>query len=159
MIPSNPLSGNIIHAIGDVTDSTCFVPFPKVRQWSWNSNWILQATIAWFIFPLVIGFLTVPNLLDVFRSSHTDVIINAILLGAIYDFGRMCFGFAIRHIGYSLTYTISIGIIICGVAEYRKENDLLIIGHPRASFAGKTKVILPLEEHIILAKKRTFTEL
>ncbi|WP_298479731.1 L-rhamnose/proton symporter RhaT [uncultured Maribacter sp.] len=163
MIPSNPFSGTIIHAIGGVAASTCYVPFQKVKQWSWNSYWIVQATFAWFIFPLVIGFLTVPNLIEVFRASPSSVILNATLLGAIYGFGGMCFGFAIRHIGYSLTYTISIGIsailgtivpllmhgeliqkfnepggnviflgmfialvgiIICGIAGYRKENDL-----------------------------------
>ncbi|MGB5665773.1 MAG: L-rhamnose/proton symporter RhaT, partial [Maribacter sp.] len=102
---SNPLLGTLIHSVGGIAASTCYVPYQKVKQWSWNSYWIVQATFAWFIFPLLIGFLTVPNLLDVFNSSPTDVLINATVLGAIYGFGGMCFGFAIRHIGYSLTYT------------------------------------------------------
>ena len=36
--------------------------------------------------------------------------LGAFLLGCIYGFGGMSFGFAIKHIGYSLTYTIAIGI-------------------------------------------------
>ncbi len=32
------------------------------------------------------------------------------LLGAVYGFGGMSFGFAIRHIGYSMTYTLAIGV-------------------------------------------------
>ncbi|NMH87933.1 L-rhamnose/proton symporter RhaT [Flavivirga algicola] len=107
---ANPLIGTLIHAVGGVAASTCYVPFQKVKKWSWDSYWIVQASFAWFIFPFLIGFLTVPNLLDVFSESPTDVLVNATLLGAIYGFGGMCFGFAIRHIGYSLTYTISIGI-------------------------------------------------
>lgn len=163
---SNPLLGTLIHAIGGVTASTCYVPFQKVKKWSWDSYWIVQASFAWFIFPFLIGFLTVPNLLDVFRDADTAVLFNATILGAVYGFGGMCFGFAIRHIGYSLTYTISIGvsailgtivpllmhgellqkfnspgghtifsgmglaligIIICGVAGYRKEQNLKAI--------------------------------
>ncbi|MGM8362040.1 L-rhamnose/proton symporter RhaT [Flavobacterium sp. ARAG 55.4] len=107
---SNPLLGTFVHGVGGVSASTCYVPFQKVKKWSWDTYWLLQATFAWFIFPLVLGFLTVPNLLAVFNDSPIDVIVNATLLGAVYGFGGMCFGFAIKHIGYSLTYTISIGI-------------------------------------------------
>lgn len=107
---SNPILGTLIHAMGGISASTCYVPFQKVKQWSWNSYWLIQASFAWFVFPFLIGFLTVPNLMDVFRDSPTEVLFNATLLGTVYGFGGMCFGFAIRHIGYSLTYTISIGI-------------------------------------------------
>lgn len=159
----NPIFGTLIHSIGGVAASTCYVPFQKVKKWSWDSYWILQATFAWFVFPFLIGFLTIPNLTDVFSETSNEVLFNATLLGAVYGFGGMCFGFAIRHIGYSLTYTLSIGIsailgtivpliidgelsekffepggyiiffgmfvaligiIICGVAGYRKEKDL-----------------------------------
>ncbi|MGA9638192.1 L-rhamnose/proton symporter RhaT [Flavobacterium sp.] len=160
---ANPLLGTLIHAVGGVAASTCYVPFQKVKKWSWDSYWIVQASFAWFIFPFLIGFLTVPNLMRVFSDASSEVLINATLLGVVYGFGGMCFGFAIKHIGYSLTYTISIGIsailgtivpllmhgtfmqkfngpgggiiflgmflaligiIVCGVAGYRKEKDL-----------------------------------
>ncbi|WPR73105.1 L-rhamnose/proton symporter RhaT [Flavobacterium sp. NG2] len=107
---SNPLLGTFVHAVGGVSASTCYVPFQKVKKWSWNTYWLLQAAFAWFVFPVIIGFLTVPDLVSVFKDSPISVIVNATLLGAVYGFGGMCFGFAIRHIGYSLTYTISIGI-------------------------------------------------
>lgn len=107
---ANPLLGTLIHAVGGVSASTCYVPFQKVKKWSWGSYWIVQASFAWFVFPFVIGFLTVPNLMDVFGDASGSVLFNATLLGVFYGFGGMCFGFAIRHIGYSLTYTISIGI-------------------------------------------------
>lgn len=160
---ANPLLGTLIHAVGGVAASTCYVPYQKVKKWSWDSYWLVQASFAWFIFPFLVGFLTVPNLMDVFGDASTEVLVNATLLGAIYGFGGMCFGFAIRHIGYSLTYTISIGIsailgtivplimhgelsqkfngpggytifsgmglallgiVVCGIAGYRKEKDL-----------------------------------
>ncbi len=164
---ANPIIGTLVHGVGGVVASTCYVPFQKVKKWSWDSYWILQASFAWFIFPFLFGFLTVPNLWDVFSESPTDVLVNATLLGAVYGFGGMCFGFAIKHIGYSLTYTISIGIsaifgtivplilegalikkfnepggeiiflgmfialigiVICGMAGYKKEKDLKAAG-------------------------------
>ncbi|BDD02339.1 L-rhamnose/proton symporter RhaT [Persicobacter psychrovividus] len=106
----HPIIGTLQHAVGGVSASTCYVPFQKVKQWNWNSYWLVQAAFAWFIFPLVVGYITVPNLWEVFAASPTEVIRNAFLLGTIYGFGGMCFGYAIKEIGYSLTYTISIGI-------------------------------------------------
>lgn len=113
--------------------------------------------------PLIIGFITVPDLFTVLRITPVSVMITPFILGAIYGFGGLSFGYAIRHIGFSLTYTISIGIsailgtitpliihgtlvetfskrgggivlfgmvlsmvgvMMCGTAGYRKENDL-----------------------------------
>jgi L-rhamnose-H+ transport protein len=106
----NPVLGTAIHAIGGISASTCYVPFQKVRNWSWESYWIIQALFAWMIMPFVLGFFTIPALITVFKESPREVMIKAVLLGAAYGFGGMSFGYAIRHIGFSLTYTISIGI-------------------------------------------------
>lgn len=168
---ANPIIGTLVHAVGGIAASTCYVPYQKVKKWSWDTYWLFQASFAWFIFPFLIGFLTVPNLLDVFGDASLEVLVNATLLGAVYGFGGMCFGFAIKHIGYSLTYTISIGIsailgtivplimhgtlaqkfnepggsviffgmflalvgiVVCGVAGYRKEKDIKLKGDPQS---------------------------
>ena len=110
MIPANSLLGTALHAIGGVSASTCYLPFQKVKKWSWNSYWLIQATFAWLIFPLVVGYFTVPDLWQVFAESPSSVMFNAFLLGAVYGFGGMAFGYAIKYIGFSLTYTISIGL-------------------------------------------------
>ena len=159
----NTISGVLLHAVGGVSASTCYLPFQKVKTWSWNSYWLVQASFAWLIFPVIIGYLTVPNLWQVFTESPASVMFNAFLLGAIYGFGGMAFGYAIKYIGFSLTYTISIGlsavlgtivpliihgtlieqfsksggsivlmgmilsllgVILCGLAGHKKEQDL-----------------------------------
>ena len=106
----NPILGVSIHSLGGISASSCYVPFQKVKQWSWESYWLVQAFFAWLIMPVVIGLFTVPELLTVLRESPSNIKWTAFLLGAAYGFGGMSFGFAIKHIGYSLTYTISIGI-------------------------------------------------
>lgn len=110
MITPNPILGIATHAIGGVSAASCYMPFEKVRKWSWGIFWIVQALFAWLIMPLVIGYFTVPDLFEVLKSSPSPVFWGAFGLGAIYGFGGLSFGYAIREIGYSLTYTISIGI-------------------------------------------------
>ncbi len=110
MISPNPVFGTGLHAIGGMSAASCYLPFEKVKNWSWGVFWIVQAFFAWLIMPFVIGFLTVPDLWEVLVSSPSGVFWSAFLLGSVYGFGGLSFGYAIRNIGYSLTYTISIGI-------------------------------------------------
>ncbi len=107
---SNPLLGTAVHAIGGAAAACCYLPYEKIKSWSYESFWIVQALFAWLIVPIIVGFLTVPNLWQVYCDAPASAVFLPILLGALYGFGGMAFGFAIREIGYSLTYTISIGI-------------------------------------------------
>jgi len=70
------------------------------------------------------------------------------VLGALYGFGGLSFGYAIRHIGFSLTYTISIGIsavfgtitplIINGnlIEHFQKPGGLIVLSGMTASMLG-----------------------
>lgn len=101
---SNPLLGTVLHAIGGVSASSCYLPFQKVKHWSWNSYWLIQALFAWLIFPLIVGYLTVPNLWEVLTNSQITAMYNAFILGAIYWFGGMAFGYAdFRHANFRFT--------------------------------------------------------
>jgi L-rhamnose-H+ transport protein len=106
----NPILGTSLHALGGISASNCYVPFQGVKQWTWETYWLVQAFFAWLIMPFVIGVLTVPDLMNVLDEAPSEVKWAAFLLGAAYGFGGMSFGFAIKYIGYSLTYTIAIGI-------------------------------------------------
>ena len=110
MITPNPIIGTGLHAIGGISAASCYLPYEKVKNWSWEAFWIVQALFAWLIMPLVIGYLTVPELFTVLVNAPSEAFWAAFILGATYGFGGLSFGYAIRNIGYSLTYTISIGI-------------------------------------------------
>lgn len=110
MITPNPVIGTGLHAVGGISAASCYMPFEKVKSWSWEVFWIVQALFAWLIMPVVIGYFTVPELFTVLTQAPARPFWLAFVLGATYGFGGLSFGYAIRNIGYSLTYTISIGI-------------------------------------------------
>jgi L-rhamnose-H+ transport protein len=110
MIQSNPILGTALHAIGGISASSCYTPQTKVKNWSWGTFWLVQAFFAWIFIPILAGWLTVPGFFGILQKAPSDVFWGAFLLGALYGFGGMSFGFSIKHIGYSLTYTIAIGI-------------------------------------------------
>lgn len=110
MIIPGPIMGTGLHALGGVAASSCYLPFQKTQKWSWISFWLVQAFFAWLLVPVFLGILTVPNFFTILWNAPPYILLGTFLLGGLYGFGGMSFGIAITHIGYSLTYTISIGI-------------------------------------------------
>lgn len=110
MIPANPILGTALHAVGGISASTCYLPNTQTRKWSWGTFWLVQALFAWIIMPLIVGWLTIPSFFTILHEAPSKPFWMAFLLGAAYGFGGMSFGKAINHIGYSLTYTLAIGI-------------------------------------------------
>ena len=192
MITSGPIIGTGLHAVGGISASTCYLPFQKIKTWSWGTFWLVQASFAWIIMPLIIGVLTVPDFFSILtyfiKISFTQVEIPlisgtlpvpsiffssssalskafwaAFLFGIAYGFGGMSFGLAIRHIGYSLTYTIAIGIsaVLGTIIPLMKKGELInqfqypggnivligmiisIIGVGICGFAGFKKILVP----------------
>lgn len=110
MITPNPIIGTGLHAIGGISAASCYLPNTQTRKWSWGTFWLVQAMFAWVIVPLIIGWLTVPDFFTILVEAPSAPFWSAFLLGAAYGFGGMSFGKAINYIGYSLTYTLAIGI-------------------------------------------------
>jgi len=110
MITANPIIGTGLHAIGGISASSCYLPSTQTRKWSWGTFWLVQALFAWIIMPLLVGWLTVPHFFAILADAPSKPFWMAFILGAVYGFGGMSFGKAINHIGYSLTYTMAIGI-------------------------------------------------
>lgn len=110
MISPNPIIGTGLHAIGGMSTAVCYLPNTQTRKWSWETFWLVQAMFAWVIVPIIIGWLTVPDFFNILVEAPAKSFWIAFLLGAAYGFGGMSFGKAINHIGFSLTYTIAIGI-------------------------------------------------
>ena len=108
--PAQPILGTLFHACGGLCASLCYTPQKKIRVWSWETYWLAQAAFCWLILPVVGAMLTIPDLGTVLRESSGKAMLLTFLLGAVYGVGGTAFGIAIRYIGFSLTYTIAIGI-------------------------------------------------
>ncbi|MFI1744127.1 L-rhamnose/proton symporter RhaT [Thalassobellus sediminis] len=110
MSAPNSLIGTLLHAVGGISAASCYLPSTKTKGWSWNTYWLAQSIFAWLVMPMLLAWLTVPDFFSIMAEAPSKPFWMAFLLGGIYGFGGMSFGKAINHIGYSLTYTIAIGI-------------------------------------------------
>ena len=98
------------HAIGALFAAACYTPQKKIRNWSWQTYWLTQASFCWFLLPILGAMATIPDLMAVLREAPHDAMWKSFLLGAAYGIGGTAFGISIRYIGFSLTYAIAVGL-------------------------------------------------
>jgi len=104
------VNGVLYHAVGASSAALCYTPQKGVKGWSWQTYWLAQALICWLILPLVVAYLTIPELMDVLKEAPAYAMQKSFLLGMAYGIGGTAFGIAIRYVGFSLTYAIAVGI-------------------------------------------------
>lgn len=104
------VNGVLYHAVGASGAALCYTPQKGVRGWSWQTYWLAQALICWLVLPLVVAYLTIPQLMDVLKEAPASAMQRSFLLGMAYGVGGTAFGIAIRYVGFSLTYAIAVGI-------------------------------------------------
>lgn len=76
----------------------------------WESWWLVHATVAMLLFPLVWALISVPGLFGIIFSSPIDAVLLAMVFGFLWGIGGIMFGVSIPYIGISLTYGIVMGL-------------------------------------------------
>ena len=110
LIVPNPMLGTLLHSFGAMSAAVCYTPQKMVKGWSWQTYWLTQASICWFLAPIIGAIITIPNLGDVLAEAPKEAMLLTFALGVVYGIGGISFGLAIKHVGFSLTYAIAIGI-------------------------------------------------
>ena len=103
--------GLLIIAIGAFCQSSCYVPINKIRNWSWESYWLVQGIFAWLIFPLFGALLAVPaghSLFEIYAAFPKESLMT-VLFGALWGVGGLTFGLSMRYLGVALGQSIALG--------------------------------------------------
>lgn len=106
------LIGLLIIAIGAFCQSSCYVPINKIKQWSWESYWLVQGVFAWLVLPFLGALLAVPaghSLCELFTADNSFRIWMTILFGALWGVGGLTFGLSMRYLGVALGQSIALG--------------------------------------------------
>ena len=104
--------GLLIIAIGAFCQSSCYVPINKIKDWSWESYWIVQGVFAWLLFPLLGALLAVPeghSLGELFTDGNSFNIWMTIFFGVLWGVGGLTFGLSMRYLGVALGQSIALG--------------------------------------------------
>lgn len=104
--------GLLIIAIGAFCQSSCYVPINKIKDWSWESYWIIQGVFAWLVLPFLGALLAVPageSLFGLFADAPSFNLWMTIFFGVLWGVGGLTFGLSMRYLGVALGQSIALG--------------------------------------------------
>lgn len=104
--------GILLIAIGSLGAASFYVPFKKVKQWSWESYWIMQGVAAWLLAPWIFALVAISpgTLMDIMGETPSNTKWLVMMFGALWGIGGLTFGLSIRYMGIALGQSIVLGI-------------------------------------------------
>jgi len=106
---ANPLLGVFLHWLGGLASASFYVPYRKVRGWSWETYWLTGGIVSWIVAPWVMTGLLTRDLLPVLRGAPTSAILWAYFFGVLWGMGGLTFGLTMRYLGLSLGMAVALG--------------------------------------------------
>ncbi len=114
---ASPPLGVFLHAVGGFASGSFYLPYKKVRNWSWESYWLAGGVFSWIIAPWLVAIVVTGiagiNVLDLFRSAVDQNLSRNLLwsyiFGAMWGIGGLTFGLTMRYLGLSLGMAVALG--------------------------------------------------
>lgn len=106
----NILLGIFYHSLGSFASGSFMAPYARIKKWDFENYWILMGFFAWILAPVIIALITVPDLFQVLSDSPFHILTRVFLFGFFWGIGAITFGLAVRYLGYSLGYALSLGL-------------------------------------------------
>jgi L-rhamnose-H+ transport protein len=106
------LFGILLIAIGAFSSGSFAVPFGNIKGWNWETYWMIFSVGAYIVFPLTACLIFTPDFISVIQKTATNTLVAVFLLGMVYGVGNLSFGLALRYLGLSLGYALSLGLML-----------------------------------------------
>jgi L-rhamnose-H+ transport protein len=108
MVPNPPL-GVVLHAIGGLMSAIFYLPYRRVKHWSWESYWIVGGVFSWLVVPWAMAVGLTPRLLDTLAHSPPSSVLWTYVFGVLWGVGGATFGLTVRYLGFALGTAMALG--------------------------------------------------
>lgn len=102
--------GVLFHFIGGFASGSFYMPYKKVKGWSWESFWIVGGLFSWLIVPPIAAYLTIPGFAEIIKNTSPAIIGSTYLMGLLWGIGGLTYGLGVRYLGVSLGSSIILGL-------------------------------------------------
>lgn len=103
------LFGILFHFIGGFASGSFYIPYKKVREWSWESYWIVGGIFSWLIIPPLAAWLTVPHFTEIISQASPATLGWTFFWGILWGIGGLMYGLGMRYLGMSLGNSVLLG--------------------------------------------------
>ena len=102
----------LLMAIGSICAASFYVPIKKIKNWSWESYWLVQGVFSWLVVPVLFAYLTTPKGLfsEIFATIPLKVLLQSVGYGMLWGIGGLTFALSMRYLGVALGQSISLGL-------------------------------------------------
>jgi L-rhamnose-H+ transport protein len=107
---TNPALGIAIFVMGGLAGAIFYLPLKRVKNWAWESYWLIWALFALLLVPWALAFIQSPNTLAVLKASPASELWYCYLCGAAWGFGGLTWGLMIRYLGVGLGLAMGCGL-------------------------------------------------
>ncbi|EEI92566.1 L-rhamnose-proton symporter [Sphingobacterium spiritivorum ATCC 33300] len=104
------IAGVFFHFIGGFASGSFYVPYKRVKGWSWEAMWILGGIFSWVLVPPVAAYLTIPDFFQIITDTSSSIIGYTYLFGLLWGIGGLTYGLGVRYLGVSLGSSIILGL-------------------------------------------------
>ena len=106
----NPILGIFYHAIGGFAAGSFYIPFKRVKNWAWETYWLLGGLFAWVIAPWILTLIFVPDLGSLIHELSFESMFWPFIFGVLWGIGGLTFGLTMRFLGMSLGMALALGL-------------------------------------------------
>jgi L-rhamnose-H+ transport protein len=106
----NPALGVLFHWLGGLAAGSFYVPYRGVKNWSWETYWLVGGVFSWIIAPCLLALLLTRDLSGVLARAPVSTILWCVLFGLLWGVGGLTFGLTVRYLGLSLGIAIVMGL-------------------------------------------------
>jgi L-rhamnose-H+ transport protein len=106
----NPMLGVFFHWLGGLCSASFYVPYKRIRRWSWEIFWLTGGVFSWVIAPWVFAGLRTNDLLGVLSGAPSNVLFWCYFWGTMWGLGGLTFGLTMRYLGLSLGMAVALGL-------------------------------------------------
>jgi len=105
----NPVIGLLFHWLGGLASGSFYVPFRRVRVWSWETYWLVGGFFSWIVAPWLLAGLLTENLTTVLQNTPGSTLFWCYFFGALWGLGNLTFGLTMRFLGMGLGMAVALG--------------------------------------------------
>jgi len=102
------LLGVLFHWLGGFASASFYVPYKRVKRWSWEIFWLVGGVFSWIVAPWIFAALRTQNLLEVLSATPSHTLFWCWLWGLLWGFGGLTFGLTMRYLGMSLGMAVAL---------------------------------------------------
>lgn len=101
--------GIFYHLIGGAASGSFYVPYKKVKGWSWETYWLAGGLFSWLFIPPLVAWATIPGFASIIADASFDTFFWTFFWGILWGIGGLMYGLGMRYLGMSLGNSVLLG--------------------------------------------------